>query len=371
MKKTFFILSALFFASFAIAQNPKEVSIKGTVSNLPRNILKAYLVEMNKDQVKIDSAGIDEKGNFSFKTDKIKSSNFYSIQFEPKKSVVLILSPGEKVVFNSDATDLMNKMSIKGSTESEYVFTAQKGIKILENKIDSLEAVYNANNSSPKADSLNAILLTAYDKLEKEINNKIAEFVQAHKNGLSALFFVDKMNFDDNFPLLQEVDKSLYAKYPEVIFVSELHKKIEVLAKVAIGAIAPEITLADPDGVLFSLSSLRGKYVLIDFWASWCSPCRKENPNVVKLYANYKDKGFEILSVSLDRDKEKWVNAIKADNLTWKHISDLKFWQSQAAKDYGVQSIPFTVLLDKDGKIIAKGLRGEALKTKLEELLDK
>ncbi|TXC78484.1 TlpA family protein disulfide reductase [Luteibaculum oceani] len=136
------------------------------------------------------------------------------------------------------------------------------------------------------------------------------------------------------------------------------------------GNVAPEISLPNPDGKVINLSDLRGKYVLIDFWASWCKPCRRENPNVVNAYKKYKSKGFEILSVSLDKNKSAWVNAIKSDNMTWKHVSDLKFWNSEAAQKYGVNSIPFTLLIDPEGKIVAKNLRGEALHNTLAKLLN-
>jgi len=138
---------------------------------------------------------------------------------------------------------------------------------------------------------------------------------------------------------------------------------------VSIGQEAPEIALPSPKGETVRLTDLRGKYVLVDFWASWCRPCRAENPNVVRVYNQYKDKGFEILGVSLDRSKEAWVGAIEKDGLTWKHASDLKFWGSAAAQTYGVSAIPYTVLLDKEGKVIAQNLRGASLEAKLAELL--
>lgn len=134
------------------------------------------------------------------------------------------------------------------------------------------------------------------------------------------------------------------------------------------GAIAPEITLPNVDGDMVKLSDLRGKYVLIDFWASWCGPCRMENPNVVRVYEKYKDKGFEILGVSLDRSRQPWLNAIEKDGLGWHHVSDLKYFQTQAAMDYGVSAIPYTVLLDPEGKIVATRLRGASLEQKLSEI---
>lgn len=134
------------------------------------------------------------------------------------------------------------------------------------------------------------------------------------------------------------------------------------------GQMAPEISLPTPDGEVLSLSDLRGKYVLIDFWAAWCRPCRAENPNVVRVYNQYKDKGFEILGVSLDRTREEWLQAIEADGLTWKHVSDIAYFNSEAAQTYGVKSIPYTVLVDPEGKVIAQRLRGGSLQAKLAEI---
>lgn len=135
--------------------------------------------------------------------------------------------------------------------------------------------------------------------------------------------------------------------------------------------LAPEITLEQPNGKMLSLSSLRGQYVLIDFWASWCKPCRQENPNVVRLYNTFKDKGFTILSVSLDQDKDAWLKAIKADGLLWpNHVSDLLQWQSPMVQLYGISGIPHTVLVGPDGKIIGTGLRGAKLEQKLNEIFN-
>lgn len=139
-------------------------------------------------------------------------------------------------------------------------------------------------------------------------------------------------------------------------------------SSVQVGEPAPDITLPTPEGKPLSLSDLRGKVVLIDFWASWCKPCRAENPNVVRVYEQYKDQGFEILGVSLDRSKDAWTQAIQQDNLTWKHVSDLKFWNSEAAQQYGVSAIPYTVLVDREGNIIAERLRGGNLEAKLAEV---
>lgn len=167
-------------------------------------------------------------------------------------------------------------------------------------------------------------------------------------------------------------EKYPYSEYPEYVDMSieNTLAQMQELKGGGSGEMAPELAYANPDGEVISLSSLRGKVVLIDFWASWCGPCRMENPNVVKTYNEYKDKGFTVYSVSLDTDKNKWIQAIENDNLSWpNHVSDLKGWQSEAAAIYGVNSIPATFLLDTEGRIIDQNLRGGRLEQRLQEIL--
>jgi thiol-disulfide isomerase/thioredoxin len=149
-----------------------------------------------------------------------------------------------------------------------------------------------------------------------------------------------------------------------------MHETISKELATVVGSEAPEINLDTPDGKKLALSSFKGKIVLIDFWASWCGPCRKEMPHVVNLYKKYKDKGFEIYGVSLDQDRSRWIDAIAKDGITWPQVSDLKYWESEAAKLYAVTGIPYTVLLDKEGKILSKGLRGVELEKAISDALE-
>ena len=204
------------------------------------------------------------------------------------------------------------------------------------------------------------------DKIMQAVKSKILE----NKDDIAVLMFLDNFPREKNAALHNEVVMALYEKYPDNQLVKERYAvETSPATATSVGSIAPDLAFPDPDGNIRKLSDLRGKVVLLDFWASWCRPCRGENPHVVAMYHKYHDKGFEVYSVSLDRDKESWKRAIAADGLVWpNHVSDLKYWSSEAARIYGVSSIPSTYLLDQNGRIIAKNLRGEALSNALKQL---
>ena len=212
-------------------------------------------------------------------------------------------------------------------------------------------------------------ILAQYEMLRTEQTNMIKKFVESKSTSYIAPFIIRRylvhdMEVEDLELILTKIDTSVHDAREYV----ELSERVHTLKSVAIGNPAVDFALNDTTGNPIAISSFQGKFLLIDFWASWCGPCRRENPNVVKLYNDFSDKGFEIIGVSFDESRERWIKAIHDDGLTWPHVSDLKGWQSAAGKLYAINSIPATVLLDREGNIVAKNLRGDALREKLEEL---
>ncbi|MCL2245682.1 MAG: TlpA family protein disulfide reductase [Lentimicrobiaceae bacterium] len=269
----------------------------------------------------------------------------------------------EKELLAAQIIELSNRISNIKELQNSF----SNSIKLSDGfgKYTQQEAQRNASNIVQKYQNF-------FDTEYKKRHDVVINYVLANKNDLAVLMFIDLFKKDEHPELHKEVINALHESYPEQPIVVERFKKESAPAgATSVGAMAPELAFENPEGKIMKLSDLKGKVVLLDFWASWCRPCRMENPNVVKVYNKYHAKGFEIYSVSLDRDKAGWVKAIEADGLIWSyHVSDLGYWQSQAAKIYGVSSIPATFLIGKDGRIIAKNLRGAALENALKELFD-
>ena len=331
----------LFFTIEVFAQ--KEVSIKGKLSN---NLgFTEVFLENIISQIDLDSADVKIDGTFSMKS-KIEKGDFYKLRFSKEHYLLMVLEPGENINVEIDANNMYGP-KITGSINSEKIYTTFGKIREFDDEMQ---------------------LLTK--KLEQQKKDYLRNFVLDNLTSLSSLFFIESLSPEEDADVYKKLDESLSKLYPDNYMVANLHLKVKSEDALGIGSEAPEINLPGIDGKNMKLSSLRGKYVLIDFWASWCGPCRKESPEMVALYKENNKKGFEIYSVSLDQKKEDWIAAIKKDKLgSWAHVSDLLYWNSVAAKTYGIDAIPFTVLLDKEGKIIAKGLRGEELKAKIKEIL--
>ena len=248
------------------------------------------------------------------------------------------------------------------------------------------KAEYNASMNVQKSVGANAVsgaqqlvkavvnkYQTAYNETDAAISNQIKQAILDNKDDIATLMFLDLFPKEQNAALHESVINALYKKYPTHPIVKERYMVMNSPSgRTGIGSMAPELAFPDPDGNIRKLSDLRGKVVLIDFWASWCGPCRRESPNVRNVYQKYHDKGFEVFSVSLDRDANSWKKAIKDDQLVWpNHVSDLKYWSSEAAAIYGVRSIPAMFLLDREGRIVAKDLRGAALENAVREMINK
>lgn len=338
-------------ASFSLCA---QVQIKGTLS--PKgNYTEVSLMRIDQE-VPMQTAPIDANGNFEFKLD-VTVANYYRLVFDETLMSYLIISPNEKIQITI-SPDKPDRPVITGSTESLKLYTVNQRLAQFSAKEEEILSQYEANNSQRK--------------------KYIAEQIRKEPAALSNFFFLDFLDFQVDNDLIELMVSKLYGKYPENQFVKELYQQLETYKTaqsentgIEIGAIAPDIELPNPKGEIIALSSFRGKVVLIDFWASWCKPCRIESPNMVKLYEKYKDKGFEIYSISLDKKREDWLDAIAKDGLKWTHVSDLKFWQSIAAQTYKVEGIPYTVLIDTKGKIVATDLRGAELEAKVAEMLNK
>jgi peroxiredoxin len=363
MKRIFAIIFTISCVSM-MAQKSNTI-INGELLN--STYKKVTLQHVGAEVKDIVTADI-EKGKFTIKAN-IEEPDLYKVMFEEEVFIVFALSPGEKVTLKCDPAKLPESIDLTGSENTLLIYEADKKLRSIKTQQDSLNKVYYENAYSPKIDSIKEALIILIEKNEKSKIEYLRKFVTKNNKSLACVFFYDMLDMEDDIDVLMASDSVLFKTYPNNIYVKTFHEKLIKSQKIKVGLPAPEIELPDPDGKNIKLSSLKGKYVLIDFWASWCSPCRKESPNMVKLYNKFKDKGFEIYSVSLDKSKESWVTAIKADNLGWTHVSDLKYWSSEAAREYNVNSVPFTILIDKEGIIIAKGLRGEALEKKVSEYL--
>lgn len=265
---------------------------------------------------------------------------------------------------NEVITLLSSKMQSVAQEHADY--------KSMSNSDDEIAANLVSTSQKNVSDIVEGYQ-TKYNETDSYLNSKLMDAIRANKNDIAVLMFLDMFPRDQNAALHEEVITALHAKYPEHPIVKERWNYMQSPGyKTAVGSMAPDLAFPNPDGKILKLSDLRGKVVILDFWASWCGPCRHENPNVRRIYGLYHDKGLEIYSVSLDRDAANWKQAITADKLIWpNHVSDLKYWQSEAAAIYGVRSIPSTFIIDRDGRIVAKDLRGTELENAIKQLLSK
>lgn len=369
MKKTLYTL-LLLSPGMLMAQNI-NYTLKGSIRNLSKPA-KVYLSYRTASSNATDSATV-QNGKFVFNgsvAEPVKASLRLVYPDAARSStdvLALYLEPGNITV---NAVDSIHRATIKGAALNKNNQELTAVLKPFTNRIKSLSAEARALPANQRTPEAEAAFDKRYEAIEQEQKLVLKDFITTHQPTLVSL----------------DALKSFGGSFPDAAEVGPLFKKLEPAVKntitgkqyaswlagwkaTAIGAVAPLFSQNNKDGQPVSLASFKGKYLLVDFWASWCGPCRRKNPGIVKTFNQYKDKNFTILGVSLDSKKEAWLKAVGDDKLDWAQVSDLKFWKNEVAELYGVRAIPQNFLLNPDGKIIAKNLNGEQLAAKLKEVL--
>jgi peroxiredoxin len=369
-----FILTTIFFSC---SSNKDNFEVKGTIKNSKND--KIYLSKLTTTKkLLIDSTNTDADGNFSL-SGKIVEPAFFVLYTSTSDYIHLIIHPKDKINILTNLQNFSTEYIVEGSGDSKLVkklidkqrSTLEK-ITILSNEFDNIKG-------SPDFFRKKAELDSAYNKLFEEHKKFSEQLIMENQGSLTGIMIlyqqlgrnVPLFDYRKDFKYFNLVDSNLTRLYPASEAVKSLNKKVVRIREQLnfdIGAVAPNISLPDTGGNIISLSSLRGKYVLLDFWASWNSMSKTKNKMLVSIYSNYKNKGFEIYQVSLDRTKESWIKGIEEDRLNWINVSDLKYWNSPVVMEYHIQELPANFLLDTAGRIVAKNLNINDLERNLNEL---
>ncbi|MDT3404410.1 TlpA disulfide reductase family protein [Mucilaginibacter terrae] len=375
MKKI--LLTALALLPVAAMAQSGTFTVKGKIGNVNAPA-KAY-IQYRKDGKTIMDSAVVKNGEFEFKGDVAAPSQGY-VLLNKKGDAMNKTRDYQQIYFETGTININNTADSLGTATVSGTPTnvENQAYKIMNKPVSDAYAAMSAKmKAATPAQRESAEFKKEMEEIEKKadeqgdvINKK---FVKQYPKSLISLNLISSLAYGMDYAEIAPLFESLAPAVKDSEAGKRMADQLAKMKVVAIGAVAPDFAMADTAGNMVKLSSLRGKYVLVDLWASWCGPCRQENPNVVRTFNKYKDRNFTVLGVSLDRPdaKDKWLAAIKKDGLTWTHVSDLKFWDNEVAKAWGVRAIPQNFLLDPNGKVIAKNLRGDALDAKLGSILAK
>ncbi len=348
-------------SALSACHNNASFTVSGDVDNLKPND-KVYLLEVDSTETKkIDSSSINGQHTFQLKAtspfDKLFLLQIGNAQYN------IIAKNGDALNFKSDLSDSSHAYELSGSDESQKIQEFTKINNTYSAKLAVMANEFESKGAAQptKKDSLLAVYRPVFMKTLKEQNQAVVDFVNENKSSLAAFYAaqqLDRYNYEQQLVAYADAIKGKFINNPDV---QKFIKQMEVAKPLSIGHQAPNFTAASIDGKQVSLSDYKGKYVMLDFWASWCVPCRQENPNVVKQYAAYKDKGLNILGISLDVDKKPWQKAVSDDHITWQQVSDLKRFDGPIEQSYHIEAIPSNFIIDPSGNIVAKNVTGEDL----------